>query len=96
MIFKHILPNGIGTIITNCVLDIAGVIGLEAQLAYLNLGLQGSHSFGVMLSENQANLSVYPFTIIVPSVVMALIMIALNLFGNGLRDAFNPSLKGSD
>ena len=96
LIFKHILPNGIGTIITNCVLDIAGVIGLEAQLAYLNLGLQGSHSFGVMLSENQANLSVYPFTIIVPSVVMALIMIALNLFGNGLRDAFNPSLKGSD
>ena len=96
LIFKHILPNGIGTIITSSVLDIAGVISLEASLAYLNLGLQGSRSFGVMLSENQANLSVYPYTIILPSVVMALLMIAFNLFGNGLRDAFNPSLKGSD
>ena len=96
LIFKHILPNGIGTIITSSVLEIAGVINLEASLAYLNLGLQGSRSFGVMLSDNQQYISIYPFAILVPSVVMALIMIALNLFGNGLRDAFNPSLKGSD
>ena len=96
LIFKHILPNGMGTIITASVFDIMGVISTEAWLAYIGLGLQGSRSFGVMLSQNQAYLSVYPYVIIVPSVVMALLMIAFNLFGNGLRDAFNPSLKGSD
>ena len=96
LIFKHILPNGMGTIITASVFDIMGVISTEAWLAYIGLGLQGSRSFGVMLSQNQAYLNVYPYVIIVPSVVMALLMIAFNLFGNGLRDAFNPSLKGSD
>ena len=96
LIFKHILPNGLGTIITRSVLMVAGVIRTEASLAYLNLGLQGSHSFGVMLAENQQYLGVYPFLVVFPAVIMALIMISLNLFGNGLRDAFNPALKGSE
>ncbi len=96
LILKHILPNSMGTIITSSVLMIPSTIFSEATLAYLNLGLQGLQSFGVMLSDNQQYISIYPFAILVPSVVMALIMIALNLFGNGLRDAFNPSLKGSD
>ena len=96
LIFKHILPNGIGTIITRSALMVAGVIRTEASMAFLGLGLQGSHSFGVMLAQNQQYIGVYPFLVIFPGVIMALIMIALNLFGNGLRDAFNPSLKGSE
>ena len=54
------------------------------------------NSLGIILSDNQANLMYYPYTLIVPAVVIALLMICFNLFGNGLRDAFNPSLKGSD
>ncbi|MBP5184624.1 MAG: ABC transporter permease [Lachnospiraceae bacterium] len=96
LIFKHILPNSMGTIITNSVFMITSVIYSEASLAYLNLGLQGTHSFGVMMSNNQPYLGVYAYMVIFPAVIMALMMISFNLFGNGLRDAFNPSLKGSE
>jgi len=96
LIFKHILPNSMGTIITSSVLMIPSVIFSEATLAYLNLGLQGQQSFGVMMSTNQQYLSIYPNLVIFPAVIIALMMISFNLFGNGLRDAFNPSLKGSE
>ncbi len=96
LIFKHILPNAMGTIITSSVLMIPSSIYSEASLAYLNLGLQGQQSFGVMMSSNQQYLGLYPNLVIFPAVIMALMMISFNLFGNGLRDAFNPSLKGSE
>jgi len=96
LIFKHILPNAMGTIITSSVLMIPSSIYSEASLAYLKLGLQGKQSFGVMMSTNQEHLELYPNLVIFPAIIMALMMISFNLFGNGLRDAFNPSLKGSE
>ncbi|HBX24771.1 MAG TPA: hypothetical protein DEF61_00485 [Firmicutes bacterium] len=99
LIFKHILPNGIGTIITGAVLMIPSVIFTEANISYLlpaALSFSGGQSFGVTLSNVQGDLNQYPYLIVSASVVMALIMICFNLFGNGLRDAFNPSLKGAD
>lgn len=96
LIFKHILPNSLGTIITSAVLMIPSVIFSEATIAYLGLGLKGVKSFGVLLSENQVYYSTYPMLIIFPSIIISLLMISFNLFGNGLRDALNPSLKGSD
>jgi len=96
LIFKHILPNSMGTIITSSVLMIPSVIFSEATISYLGLGLKNMNSLGIILSDNQANLQYYPYTLILPAVVIALLMICFNLFGNGLRDAFNPSLKGSD
>ena len=96
LIRRHILPNSMGTIITSSVLMIPSVIFSEATLAYLNLGLQGQQSFGVMMSSNQQYLGIYPNLVIFPAIVMSLMMISFNLFGNGLRDAFNPSLKGSE
>ena len=96
LIFKHILPNSMGTIITASVFMITSVIFSEATLAYLNLGLQGVQSFGVMMASNQQYLGIYPNLVIFPAIVLALMEISFNLFGNGLRDAINPSLKGSD
>lgn len=96
LIFRHILPNAIGTIITSVVLMIPSVIFSEASLSYLGLGLKGLDSFGVILSDNQAFLSTYPSELLLPSIVISLIEISFNLFGNGLRDAFNPQLKGTD
>ena len=96
LIFKHILPNAMGTIITSAVLMIPSVIFSEATISYLGLGFQDMQSLGVVLSDNQTYLNTYAYLILFPSVIMALIMISFNLFGNGLRDAFNPSLKGSD
>ena len=96
LIFKHILPNSMGTIITGSVLMVTSVIYSEASLAYLQLGLQGTSSFGVMMSDNQQYLQSYPYLVLEPAVIISLMMISFNLFGNGLRDAFNPSLKGSE
>ena len=96
LIFRHILPNAMGTIITSSVLMIPSVIFTEATISYLGLGFKDMVSLGVTLSDNQAFLSTYPHLILFPSAIMALIMISFNLFGNGLRDAFNPSLKGGE
>ena len=96
LIAKHILPNGLGTIITASVLMIPSVIFSEASISYLGLGLKNLSSLGVVLSDNQAELLTSPYLLIFPAVVIALLMISFNLFGNGLRDAVNPSLKGED
>lgn len=96
LIFKHILPNSMGTIITSSVLMIPSVIFSESSLAFLNLGLQGVDAFGVMMANNQVYLQSYPHLVIFPAIIISLMMISFNLFGNGLRDAFNPSLKGSE
>lgn len=95
LIFRHILPNAIGTLITSSILMIPSVIFSEASLSYLHL-VNGMQGFGSTLSENQQYMTTQPYLILFPSVVMALIMISFNLFGNGLRDAFNPSLKGGE
>ncbi|MBO4703298.1 MAG: ABC transporter permease [Bacilli bacterium] len=96
LIAKHILPNALGTIITGAVLMIPSVIFSEATISYLGLGLKNLASLGVILSDNQAELMTSSYLLIFPAVVIALIMISFNLFGNGLRDAINPSLKGED
>ena len=79
---------------------IPSVIFTEANIAYLLPGVRpyqgGGVSFGITLSEAQGFLNNYPYMIVSASLVMVLIMICFNLFGNGLRDALNPSLKGAD
>ena len=96
LIFKHILPNALGTIVTSSVLKIPGFIFTEASLAFLHLGLDTGDSFGVLISNYQQFLSSRPVLIFFPSVILCLLMISFNLFGNGLRDALNPTLKGGE
>ena len=97
LIFKHILPNSLGTIITGSILMIPGVIYTEASIAYLKLGLTNQIMFGVVLSQaSQYYKGEQTYLLIIPTLIMALLLISFNLFGNGLRDAFNPTLKGSE
>ena len=99
IIFRHILPNALGTIVTSAVLLIPGVINSEAMLSFLgivNLQTGNTTSVGTMLAGGQSALSTYPHVIFFPAVFLALLMICFNMFGNGLRDAFNPSLRGSE
>jgi ABC-type dipeptide/oligopeptide/nickel transport system permease subunit len=96
LIFRHILPNAVGTIITRYVLMIPSTIFSEATISYLGLGLSTLDSLGVILSKNQAFLSTYPSELVFPAIIISLLMICFNLFGNGLRDAFNLSLKGTE
>lgn len=99
LMFKHIFPNALGTIITSSILTIPGVIFTESSLAYLgivNFNSKNLTSLGTMLSNGQGYLSTDPHIILFPALVLSLLMISFNLFGNGLRDAFNPSLRGAD
>jgi len=94
LIFRHILPNSIGPIVTSSILIIPGVIFSEAAISYLGLGLTGLPSLGVALSRAQGFLQTSPHLTIFGAIIISLLLISFNLFGNGLRDAFNPSLKG--
>ncbi len=100
LIFKHILPNAIGTLVTSSVLMIPGVIFSESTLSYLgiiNFSTSNLSSIGTLLSEGQsAGLQYNPHVLLFPCIIISLLMICFNLFGNGLRDAFNTSLKGAE
>ena len=99
IMFKHIFTNAIGTLITSCVLIIPSTIFSETSLSYLgiiNLNTGNLTSIGTLLANAQPYLSSYPYMIVFPAVFICLLMLSFNLFGNGLRDAFNPSLRGSE
>lgn len=99
IIWKHIFPNTLGTIITSSVLVIPGVIFSETSLSYLgiiNLDSATMSSVGSMLSAGQSVMVSAPHVVLFPALFIALLEISFNLFGNGLRDAFNPSLRGTE
>lgn len=99
LIFKHILPNAAGTLVTSSVLMIPSVIFSESTLSYLGIVDfdQGNlSSIGTLLNEGQLFIKDYPHEILFPCIIISLLMICFNLFGNGLRDAFNTSLKGAE
>ncbi|MGL4948896.1 MAG: ABC transporter permease [Anaeroplasmataceae bacterium] len=99
IIWKHIFPNALGTIITSSVLIIPSVIFTESMLSYLGIvklsGDSGT-SLGTLLSDASQLWQQFPHLMIFPAIIISLLMICFNLFGNGLRDAFNPSLRGVD
>ena len=97
IIWKHIFPNSLGTIITGSALVIPSVINSESMLSYLGivkLATAETTSLGNLLADAQGIWTNYPHLMICPAIVLSLLMICFNLFGNGLRDAFNPSLRG--
>ena len=97
LIWKHIFPNSLGTIVTSTALIIPSVIFSESMLSYLGivkLGSSSTTSLGTLLADASAIWTNYPHLMICPAIVLSLLMICFNLFGNGLRDAFNPSTRG--
>lgn len=99
LMFRHIFPNALGTLITGAVLVIPSVIYSESNLTYLgivNLDSSTRSSIGSMLAAGQPTLTTFPHIILFPAIFISLMMISFNLFGNGLRDAFNPSLRGTE
>lgn len=100
IIWKHIFPNSLGTLVTKCALIIPSMIYSEVNLSYLGIiSLTSGNltSVGTLLSNGQALLKMgVPHIAAFPSVFLALLLLSFNLFGNGLRDAFNPSLRGAE
>ena len=99
IIFRHILPNAVGPLVTSGVLYIPSVIFSESSLSYLgiiNFETGNIASVGSLLASGQKCMLNAPFVLIFPSIFVAVLMICFNIFGNGLRDAFNPSLRGAE
>ena len=99
LMFKHIFPNSLGTIVTSCALVIPGVIGSETSLTYLgiiDLSSFAGTTIGTLMEQGQNDIQAAPHAMLFPSIFFALLMISFNLFGNGLRDAFNPATRGTE
>lgn len=110
LIFKHILPNSMGIIITRSILSIPSMIFVEASLSFLGFGIgrgvtldfglfkMPGLSLGVLLQEGQGAMLIPGrfYQLLIPSIVIIILMISFNMFGNALRDAFNPTLRGQE
>ena len=100
IMFKHIFPNGLGTIVTSVALAIPSMIYSETSLSYLgiiNLEAGSTTSVGTLIAAGQKSIVANAgFVVLFPCLFLVMLMLSFNLFGNGLRDAFNPSLRGSE
>lgn len=91
ILFRHMLPNVMGIVIIYASLTVPGVMLLEATLSFLGLGIQPPDaSWGVLIREGADNMAVYPWMLIAPGLFFSATLLALNLIGDALRDAFDP------
>lgn len=94
IIVKHILPNALSPIIVQTTLHIASAIVSASSLSYLGLGVQApTPEWGSMLSEGRAFLLDYSYMCFFPGLAIMFTVLALNMLGDGLRDAMDPKLK---
>ena len=94
IIRKHLIPNCISVIIISTALQIPSAIFTESYLSFLGLGVNAPMpSLGSLASDALDGISTYPYRLLIPAVVISLIVLSLNLFGDGLRDAFDPKLN---
>ena len=92
---KHIFPNTLGLIVTGLALAIPIFVFTEATFSFLGIiNYSNAVSVGMLINQGQAVMQIHPHLLLFPAMYISILMIAFNLFGNGLRDAFNPSLRG--
>lgn len=91
---RHLWPNCIGQIIVTTFLQIPSAIFLESFLSFLGVGVSAPMtSLGALSSDALSGIYSYPYRLIIPAVILSLLVLCLNLFGDGLRDALDPRLK---
>jgi ABC-type dipeptide/oligopeptide/nickel transport system permease subunit len=94
ILFRHILPNVVPSILVLATLDMAFVIVFESSLTFLGLGIQPpTPTWGYMLSEGRNYLQESPWMSIIPGTAIILTVVGINLLGDWLRDTFDPSLR---
>ncbi|MEH7500781.1 oligopeptide ABC transporter permease [Neobacillus drentensis] len=94
IIFKHMIPNMFGVIIINTMFSIPNAIFFEAFLSFIGLGLQEPNaSLGTLVNEGYKGMIAFPYQMIIPSFMIALIMVCFNLVADGLRDALDPKMR---
>ncbi|NLM78736.1 MAG: ABC transporter permease [Ruminococcaceae bacterium] len=95
IIRKHLIPNSISVVIISTALQIPNAIFTESYLSFLGLGVNAPMpSLGSLASDALNGITSYPYRLVIPAVVISLIVLSLNLLGDGLRDAFDPKLNG--
>ncbi len=93
IMFRHILPNCLSSVLVTAAMSMAGAILSTAALGFLGLGVQPpTPEWGMMLNESKQFLRAYPWEIFYPGVAIMLVVLALNFLGDGLRDALDPYL----
>jgi ABC-type dipeptide/oligopeptide/nickel transport system permease subunit len=92
IIFKHLIPNALGSLIVWTTLAAANAIILEASLTYLGYGVNGANqtSLGRLVSDGVQAASTRPWLFYFPGITLLVIVLSINLIGDGIRDAFNP------
>lgn len=91
IVWRHLLPNVTGPVIIYASLTVPGVMLLEAALSFLGLGIQPPDaSWGVLIQDGAHAMESYPWLLIYPGLFFSATLLALNLLGDGLRDAFDP------
>lgn len=91
IILRHLIPNVLGPVIVIATLTVPAVMLLEAFLSFLGLGVQPPNaSWGVLISEGQLNMEIYPWLLMFPAAFFAVTLFSLNFIGDGLRDALDP------
>jgi oligopeptide transport system permease protein len=96
ILFRHLLPNVLGPCIVNETLQIPGYILLESFLSFIGLGVNPpTPSWGIMIQEGYQALRSNPHVLVPPAVALTLTVLAFNFLGDGLRDAFDPRMRGS-
>lgn len=95
VMFRHVLPNITSIIIVQVTLSLSWAVLTEASLSFLGLGTPPpAASLGSMIFDARTLVSIAPWTMIAPGVVVVLLVVGLNLLGDGLRDALDPRNKG--
>lgn len=94
IMFKHILPNTVSPLIVATTMGVGNTITMAASLSYIGLGVQPPEAeWGAMLSAAKGQIRRYPYQLLYPGLAIAILVLAMNLFGDGLRDAMDPKLK---
>lgn len=94
IMFKHLLPNVISPTIVSVTMGIGQSITMAAGLSYLGLGVQPpTPEWGALLSDGTTYITNHPYMLLFPGIAIALVVLAINLMGDGLRDALDPKLR---
>lgn len=94
IMFRHLMPNVISPILVNFTMSIGSTITMAASLSYIGLGVQPpTPEWGAILADARTHFVTYPYLIMFPGIIIALTVLAVNLLGDGLRDALDPKLR---
>lgn len=94
IILKHLIPNAMGPIIINLTFQVPDAIFTEAFLSFIGLGVPPPiASWGTLANEGTKVMTLYPYQILFPAILISITMLAFNIFGDGIRDSLDPKLR---